>query len=460
MEDDFLDNELIERFEEMIENNESLYYDSDELEDIIGYYLDIGDLPYAKIALDYAKKIHSDSIDIQVKELEYYVEMDELFIASEMIEDLKKVVTDNVDFTLAQAKYWSLKGMHKIAIKFYEDALENSDEKDFILHCLGNEHMASNNIGKALYYFKSAIELNIEDEIAFAACVDCFNEIHKHKECIDFINQYIDLNPYSAEAWFELGVQYLMIKDYEKAYEAFDYSVVILPKSINAMMQMGFCLEQLGKYEEAIEIYKEAKTFDDTAAYIHLKIGQTYLKINEDFKALKSLHNAIHEDPQLDKAWYEAALIYEQTGNYSEALHYINRAIELDNINVAYYKRKAYLNIQLGYLEEAQITYHKIIQLESGKFLNWYAFAELQIILGEYQSAVKTILKAYHKFSKPALLYQLSTCYFLLNYKKEGIEALQKAKSLGPDLLEEMLEKYPILKNNNDTEQYIDNKLN
>ena len=154
MEDDFLDNELIEKFEEMIENNESLYYDSDELEDIIGYYLDIGDLPYAKIALDYAKKIHSESIDIQVKELEYYVEMDELFIASEMIEDLKKVVTENVDFTLAQAKYWSLKGMHKIAIKFYEEALEDSEEKDFILHCLGNEHMANNNIGKALYYFK------------------------------------------------------------------------------------------------------------------------------------------------------------------------------------------------------------------------------------------------------------------------------------------------------------------
>lgn len=458
MEEDFLYNELIEKFEQMLEEDETLYFDSDELQEIIGYYLDVGDLPYAKIAIDYAVKIHGESPEIQVKQLEYILEIEDLNTAKEMIDRLTPVVTENIDFIIAQAKYWSLKGEHDHSIALYEQVLEESEgEEDYIYHCIGNEYLEKGDIGKALYYFKSALEINLEDEAAFSACIECFNEIHKHEDCIDFINQYLDNNPYSEEAWFELGVQYLMLKNYQKAYEAFDYAVVISPKSINAMMQMGFCLEQMQRYTEAIKIYEEASEFDDTAAYIYLKIGLTYLKINENFKALKAFHTAIHEDPQLDKAWYEIAMLYDQMGNYTEALHYINRATELDDKNVLYYKKKAYLSIHLGFLEEAQITYHKIINLEPEKSINWYAFSELQIILGEYSSAERTIKKAYQKFKNPTQLYQLSNCYFLQNKKELGAETLLEAKKLGPDLLEEMLRKYPILGINNDNKPFIEN---
>lgn len=447
MDEDFFDSELIAYFERMVENQEHYYFDSDELEDIIGYYLDLGDLEYALIALEHAKSIHGDSPEIRIKELEYLLEINELHSATDMIEELKEVVGNHLDFIIAQARYWSLKGMHTLAIGFYEEALkQGEEEEDYILHCLGNECLDNNEVNRALYYFKSALELNAEDEMAFKACVDCFNQVHKHKDCIVFLEEYIELNPYAEFAWFELGVQYLTLKNYRKAYESFDYAVVINPKSINALMQMGHCMEQLNLYEKAIEIYKEASSFDDTAAFTFLRIGLAYTKIEDDFKALKFFLKAIHADPQLDKAWAEAAYIYTSLGNYTEAQYYLSRATELDATNILYLKQYAFATMQLGFWEEMEAIYKKILKLEPDIFLNWYAFAELLIVLDDLPKAMKVIKKAIDKFNKAESYYQLSNCLFLTNKKEEGVFYLKLAKQKQPELWSEMREKYPVFK--------------
>lgn len=65
--EDFFDNELIQKFEDMIENNEELYFDTEELEDIIVYYLELGDLKSAENAVQYGLNLHPSSIEIKVK---------------------------------------------------------------------------------------------------------------------------------------------------------------------------------------------------------------------------------------------------------------------------------------------------------------------------------------------------------------------------------------------------------
>ena len=44
MEEEFFESELIRRFEEMIENNEEYYFDSEELEKVVIHYLEMGDM--------------------------------------------------------------------------------------------------------------------------------------------------------------------------------------------------------------------------------------------------------------------------------------------------------------------------------------------------------------------------------------------------------------------------------
>src|SRR5690606_31294327 len=131
----------------------------------------------------------------------------------------------------------------------------------------------------------------------------CFEDLHLKKECIEFLQQYIELRPYSEVAWTQLGQQFMAIKNYEEAHRAFDYATLINPKGILGYTQKANCLEKLEDYEGAIEVYRETLELDDSAAYTYLNIGQCYEKLGKPFKALKSYHQALHEDPQFDQVW-------------------------------------------------------------------------------------------------------------------------------------------------------------
>ena len=58
----------------MLENNEEVFFDTEEYEDIISYYLEIGDYQYAETAIKYAQKLYPDSINIKVRRLEFLLE--------------------------------------------------------------------------------------------------------------------------------------------------------------------------------------------------------------------------------------------------------------------------------------------------------------------------------------------------------------------------------------------------
>ena len=67
MDEDFFNNELIEGFEQMLDNREYKYYDAEDLVEIIEFYLEVNDSEYAKRALDFAEKMHPENIDIKIK---------------------------------------------------------------------------------------------------------------------------------------------------------------------------------------------------------------------------------------------------------------------------------------------------------------------------------------------------------------------------------------------------------
>ncbi|MFV0305053.1 MAG: tetratricopeptide repeat protein, partial [Moheibacter sp.] len=311
MEEEFLNNELIERFEKMLEEKQSYYFDTEEFYEIISYYLDVGDLPFAKKAIEYAEELYPSSMEIQIKRLEYLLSIEKLKPAAQLITELKEIADSDMDYIICVARFWSLKGVSKKALTYYKKALEFGDDLEYIYNCMGNEYLNLKDIESALYHFQRALELNLDDDFSFFSCVQCFEDLRLPRECIDFLLQYIELRPYSELAWSQLGQQYMALKIYEEAHRAFDYATLINPKSILAYTQKAACLEKLEDFEEAIKIYEETLELDDSAAYTYLQIGRCYIKLGKPFKALKAFHQSLHEDPQLDQSWVATSDLYE-----------------------------------------------------------------------------------------------------------------------------------------------------
>lgn len=447
MDDEHMNNDLIGRFEQMLEQRENYFFETDEFYEIIAYYLDVGDLPYAKKAIGYASAMYPSSIDIQIKKLEYLLMVNRLKEASRMISELKVSAGNDLDYLIAVGRYWSLKANPRMAISFFERALEFGEEKEYIYNCLGNEYMNLEQIQQAFYNFKKALELDMDDEFAFYSCIQCLDELHSPKGIIEFLEEFINQRPYSEHAWFQLGEVYMQQKDYEQAHRAFDYATLINPKGIMAFTQKAVSLEKLDDYEAAIEVYQETLPLDDSAGFTYLKIGRCYEKLNMPFKALKAYHQALHEDPQLPQAWVAASDLYETLGNFEEALFYLNRSIQLDIHNPEIWKRRAYLHIQLSKLEESSLDYYRLVELEPNNFYNWLGLVEVLITIGDYQKGIEAVHFAQKHFNRAELYYQLSNCYYLLGNEEMGQKMFQRAFEMNATLQLEMFKKYPILEN-------------
>lgn len=447
MDEDFFNNELIERFEQMLENREYKYYDSEDLVEIIEFYIEVNDSEYAKRALDFAEKMHPENIEIKIKKIEYLLSINELKLSAKLIQELKVIAANELDYLLVQARFWGMKNMSRKAIRFYEEALSiDDDETDFICNCIGNEFLNLDEVQSALIAFRKALKFNPENDYSFYSIIQCFEEIHNPEECIDFLKDFIDDNPYSEVAWLQLGLLYNHKKMFKEAINALDYVIAINPNSIVGHTNKAFSFEELGDYNKAIETLEETLEYDDSPALTHFKIGELYEKLKKPQKALKAYHIAIKEDPQLDKVWAKSAALYDKMGNLDEAEYYIQRAIELNDDNSEYYTNSTYYFLKQMKFEEALSSLVKLVELKPLVFNTWFAYVETLIAIGEYEQAIAVLLTgALKNFNRAEFFYQLSNVYYLIDEDRLGNEALRNALSMDITIKKMMFENYPIL---------------
>ncbi|MCA4777247.1 tetratricopeptide repeat protein [Empedobacter stercoris] len=447
MDEDFFNNELIERFEQMLENREYKYYDSEDLVEIIEFYIEVNDSEYAKRALDFAEKMHPENVEIKIKKIEYLLLINELKRSAKLIQDLEEVAANELDYLLVQARFWGMKNMPRKAIGFYEDALLIDDEEtDFICNCIGNEYLNLDEVYSALIAFRKALKFNPENDYSFYSIIQCFEDIHNPDECIDFLQDFIDDNPYSEVAWLQLGMLYNHKKMYKEAINALDYVIAINPSSIAGHANKALSYEELKNFNKAIEILEETLEFDDFPAVTYFKIGELYEKLEKPQKALKAYHIAIKEDPQLDKAWAKSAALYDKMGNLDEAEYYIQRAIELSDDNSEYYTNSVYYFLKQMKFEEAVRCLAKLVELKPLVFNTWFAYVETLIAIGEYEQAIEILLiGALKNFNRAEFFYQLSNVYYLIDEEQLGNEALRNALNMDSTIKEIMFENYPIL---------------
>lgn len=429
-----------------MENNDEFYFDTEELEDIIVYYLELGDFNYADMAVSYGLKLHPNSLDIKIKKLEILLEWEEYNTAKELIDELKGSSMENTDFLVCYAKYYSNLGNPRKSIEICKKALELGEEENFLHNFIADEYVNLGDPFNALKHYRKALKEDPADEYALENCMVCFSDLNKSEEAIAFLNEYLDEFSYSETAWFEYGQFYFNRKNYEEAIRGYDYLLAINSNSVGVYANKAACYEALGQYQKAIDVYEEMLELEYTKAFTFYKIGLCHKALKQPILALNAFQKSLREDPQFYLAMMEQSYLYEEMGGMSEALHYAKEATQLNENNLDYQKRLAFLFIDSGKFEESLSCLKKLVNDEPSRFYNWYAYSEVLMLLGEYEEAVTVLNMALKKHFRAELYYQLSNCFFNLKDQNKGMEALQKALDLDATLVKDMQKKYPFIK--------------
>lgn len=444
--EDFFENELAKKFEEMIENGIEYYFDSEELEDIIIHYLEIGDISFAELASNFALKLHPNSIEIKTKKLEVLLELENYSQAKGLINELLSTSMKTTDFLVCCAKYYSNLGNPKRAIEYCEEALELHEEENFLHNFIADECVNLDDPFKALKHYQSALKFDPEDDYALENIMRCYNLLNKSEDAVEFLKHYLDEFPFSETAWFEYGQFFFNKKNYEEAITGFDYLLAINSQSLGVYANKAACYEAMKSWQKAIEVYEEMLELEYTKAFTYYRIGLCHKENHELSSALAAFQKSLVEDPQFYLSMMEQSHIYEEMGRMAEALHFAREATLLNDSNIDYHKRLIFLYIDSEHFSESIYSLEKITSAEPGRFYNWYVYSEVLMLLGQYDNAISILLKAVEKHHKAELYYQLSNCYLHLGLEEKGFEMLEIALSLNPNLLEDMTMKYPKIK--------------
>jgi len=82
-------------------------------------------------------------------------------------------------------------------------------------------------------------------------------------KCIEFFRTFLDDHPYSKVSWFNLGVAYGNMEEFDKSVEAYDFAIAIDESFSSAYFNKANCYANAGMYEKAIQTYLETLFYED-----------------------------------------------------------------------------------------------------------------------------------------------------------------------------------------------------
>jgi len=442
-------NYSLTKFESMLKTNNVLFFDSNEFENIIQFYFENGRIALAKKAIKLGLEQHPSSIVLRLFQVEIYILEDKLPQAEKLLDELYILEPSNEEIYIQKASILSKRDEHEKAIDTLKIALKlsDADEEDADLYALiGMEYLFMDQFENAKTYFIKCLELDMEDYSALYNIIYCFEFLDLNEEAIDFLNHYLDKNPYCEVAWHQLGKQYAALKDYPKALSAFEFAIISDDTFVGAYLEKGKVLEKMKKYDEAIENYNVTLALDEPTSFALLRIGNCYEKLGSDDLAVQYYFKTVHEDPLLDKGWISITRFYNKKKDYQKALYYINKAINIDADNVRYWKLYAQINHRLNFIEEAERGYKKTLDLGNYELDTWLARTDALISLGEYEASALNLIQAAEFYPENAEIeYRLAGIYFTLFENEKGQYHLKNGLLINEDYNFILQELFPLI---------------
>ncbi|MBL4745222.1 MAG: tetratricopeptide repeat protein [Flavobacteriaceae bacterium] len=428
----------------MLKTNNVYFFDSLEFEGIIQYYIDAGKSALAKKALALGLGQHPMSVALKLLDAEILIFDDKYTAAIEILETIQAMEPTNEEVYIQKATIYSKTNDHKKALVALNIALDYSDDKADVYGLLGMEYLFLNNFSKARESFIACLMDDLEDYSSLYNVVYCFDMENMHVEAIAFLNTYIDKDPYSEVAWHQLGRQHFVLDEFDEALRAFDYAVLVDELFVGAYIEKAKTLEKLGRYKEAIDNYKTTLELEDATSFALLRIGECYLELKDNENALQFYKRTVHEDPLLDKGWMALSSIYYQQKDYEKSLYYINKALDIDQVNTAYLRRFGEINIKLSFYEEAVKVFELCIELGDDDVDIRIALVDVHYFLGDYELALACLEEADTEIPNTAAFnYRLACLHFLFETEEKGVHYLKKGLALDFDYHELMKEMYP-----------------
>ena len=156
----------LSKFESMLKTNKVLFFDSEEFEEIILHYLDMGRTALAKKALKLGLDQHPKSTGLKLVQVEMLIFEDKLDLAEKLLNELYAIEPHNEEIYIQKANIYSKRDDHAQAVQLLKTALKYTDDYADVYNLIGMEYLFMDNLELAKENFIKCLEEDHEDQTA------------------------------------------------------------------------------------------------------------------------------------------------------------------------------------------------------------------------------------------------------------------------------------------------------
>lgn len=438
----------IHKYEQMLADKSNAYFDVEEMEEIIEYYIEQEELTKAIAAVDFGLSQHPNEATILILKSEIHLELDQ---SKQALESLQNAIAHNPcnpEVYSAMGGVYSRLKSPREAIYYYEKSLEyfSDEEREEVLFDIAFEYQNLRQFNDALKCLKEILESNPQNETAMFEVGLCYSEMDMDNEAVTYFSQYLDEYPYSYIGWFNLANSYMKQGKFDDAIFAFDYSAIINEFFPAAYYGKANGFIQKGEYEKAIVVLNETFGLEQPHSFVYCTIGECYEKMNELEKALSFYEKAIEIDHGYPDAWVGLAVVYKMQKNYEKALKHIDKAIDFSANNIDNLSVKAEILEEMGSFEDALDIYRDILKDYPEEEDTHYNLGSLLADLGDYEDAIDALELGYEKTKSAEIFYKMTAIAFDGDNHKLGMSLLDKGLKRHREDIDKFYDFYPVFR--------------
>ena len=197
-----------------------------------------------------------------------------------------------------------------------------------------------------------------------------------------------------AEWVFQQGNFLMMLKQTNKAIEAYSHAIDLSPHIASSYNNRGVAYNNRVDLDQAIKDFNRAIQLNDNYAEAYYNRGVIYSE-KEDFgKAIKNYNKAIEVKPKYAEAYYSRGTAYGIKGDYNCAIADFNIAIQLKTDYTEAYSNRGNAYNSKGEFNQAIKDYTKAIELNPNYADAYYNRGGTWLYLGEREKAKLDLMTA------------------------------------------------------------------
>jgi tetratricopeptide (TPR) repeat protein len=231
---------------------------------------------------------------------------------------------------------------------------------------------------------------NIKEE-KYELAVEVFRELYEKYPEIEILNLKL------AEGLYGIGRKYYQEKKYEEAINVLKDAIVHSSAKSEYHYTLGLAYLRIGNYKEAISELEKSIGIEEKPEYL-VALAQAYKDEEGCEKSIALLQKAMEYDKQLIKNFDVVVMLsecYRETGNAEEQEKYLKTAVNLNPNNHNVHRNLAELYNETGRWEDAIKEYKVAIKLNPNDYESLYRLAKLYYDGGNYKVASEYLKKAF-----------------------------------------------------------------